>query len=66
MAHKVEIKIIQDKNDRKSFVELPWLIYKNDPNWIPPLLSDMHNTLNPNKNALLRLGPSCFFLALKN
>ncbi|MDY6827000.1 MAG: GNAT family N-acetyltransferase [Bacillota bacterium] len=66
MAHKVEIKIIQDKNDRKSFVELPWFIYKNDPNWIPPLLSDMHNTLNPNKNALLRLGPSCFFLAFYN
>jgi len=25
--------------DKKAFVELPWKIYRGDPNWVPPLLS---------------------------
>ncbi len=64
MSDNIKIKVVQTRQDRRCFVELPWMIYKNDPNWIPPLLMDMHNTLNPKKNALLRLGPYCFFLAL--
>jgi GNAT superfamily N-acetyltransferase len=59
------VKAIQTPQERRLFVELPWSLYKDDPNWIPPLLSDMHATLDPQKNALLRLGPSTFFLAIK-
>lgn len=65
MSETVEIKVVQNRKDRRCFVDLPWDIYQNDPHWVPPLLSDMHNTLNPNKNALLRLGPNRFFLAFK-
>jgi GNAT superfamily N-acetyltransferase len=62
----LEVKDLQTKQERRLFVELPWSLYKDDPNWIPPLLSDMHATLDPQKNALLRLGPSNFFLATQN
>jgi GNAT superfamily N-acetyltransferase len=62
----LEVKDLQTKQERRLFVELPWSLYKDDPNWIPPLLSDMHATLDPQKNALLRLGPSIFFLATQN
>ena len=64
LRDNIKIKVVQTRHDRRRFVELPWIIYKNDPNWIPPLLMDMYNTLDPSKNALLRLGPYCFFLAL--
>jgi GNAT superfamily N-acetyltransferase len=60
------IKTVQNRQGRRCFVDLPWNLYKDDPNWIPPLLIDMYNTLDPNKNALLRLGPSAFFIAIKN
>lgn len=66
LKDELVIKKVQNRQERRCFVELPWSLYKNDPNWIPPLLSDMHNTLNPQKNALLRLGPSAFFIALLN
>lgn len=66
MNSKVHIKVVQSGRDRRCFIELPWMIYKNEPNWIPPLLSDMHNTLNPRKNALLRLGPNRFYSALRD
>ncbi|MCJ7807059.1 MAG: N-acetyltransferase [Clostridia bacterium] len=63
MSDNIEIKVVQTRRDRRFFIELPWMIYQNDPNWIPPLLMDMYNTLDPDKNALLRLGPNCFFVA---
>ncbi len=62
----LEVKELQTKKERRLFVELPWSLYQDDPNWIPPLLSDMHATLDPQKNALLRLGPSIFFLAYQD
>ena len=52
--------------DRHDFITLPWRLYRDDPNWVPPLLQDMHNTLDPRKNALLRLGPYRFILARRN
>ena len=66
MSANLEVQELQTKEERRLFVELPWSLYKDDPNWIPPLLSDMHATLDPQKNALLRLGPSIFFLAYQD
>lgn len=66
MSGQIRVITVASRLDRKRFVELPWQLYREDPNWVPPLISDMHNTLNPKKNALLRLGPNSFFLAYKN
>lgn len=65
MAEAKEVRTVQTWRDRKAFVTLPWKIYRDDPNWIPPLLIDMYNTLDPKKNALLRLGPNRFFVVYK-
>lgn len=60
----LEIIPVSTAKERRAFVDLAWQLYKDDPNWIPPLRSDMLNTtLNPKHNALLRLGPNCYFLA---
>lgn len=63
-----EICIIPIKSRRqwKAFIELPWKLYKDDPNWVPPLKMDMWNTVNPKKNPLLKLGPYQYFLAVRN
>lgn len=63
LMSEVVIKPVLTAKDRKKFIRLPWQLYKNDPNWVPPLLSDMKNTLNPKKNALLTLGPYQYYLA---
>ncbi|MBW6463390.1 MAG: N-acetyltransferase [Firmicutes bacterium] len=63
MNNKIEIRLVENRQDRKRFVELPWKLYCDYPNWVPPLYSDMYNTLKPAKNALLRLGPYRFFIA---
>lgn len=66
LSNSYEIRVVQSRHDRRCFIEVPWTIYHDDQNWVPPLIVDMKNTLNPKKNALLRLGPNCFLLALNN
>ena len=34
---KIEIREVIDKKDLKTFISVPWSIYRHDPNWIPPL-----------------------------
>jgi GNAT superfamily N-acetyltransferase len=65
LSKETEIKFVTGSRDRRHFVNLPWQLYKGNPCWVPPLLSDMHNTLRPEKNALLRLGPYRFLLAFR-
>lgn len=38
------------KKDLKEFVDLPWSIYKKDPNWVPPLKMAVKDLLNVNKH----------------
>jgi GNAT superfamily N-acetyltransferase len=61
----LEIRTVITKKDKRQFVELPWHLYQNDPHWVPPLLTDMYDTLNSLKNTLLRLGPYRFLIAFK-
>ncbi len=46
----IAISEIKDRAGIKKFVRFPWLIYRNDPNWVPPLLKDKEDFLNPEKN----------------
>ncbi len=47
-------KVEDDQNfrsgDMRVFFEFPWTVYKNDPNWVPPLLSFRRNLLTRSKN----------------
>mgnify|MGYP001594929077 CR=1 FL=1 len=45
----MEIKVtrVSGKKDLNTFIQIPWEIYRNDPNWIPPLLSERKEALSP-------------------
>ncbi|MDD0852247.1 hypothetical protein HBN50_04020 [Halobacteriovorax sp. GB3] len=32
-----EVDLFNNKKELKAFVDIPWTIYKNDPNWVAPL-----------------------------
>ncbi|MDI6871467.1 MAG: hypothetical protein QME79_08970 [Bacillota bacterium] len=49
-----------------AFFALPRRLYRNDPNWVPPLLFELWQVLYPRYNALLRLGPHAHLLARRN
>ncbi len=52
--------------DRRRFVMLPWRLYRGDPNWVPPLISDMNASLTERGNAQFAGGPHCLALAYRS
>lgn len=46
----IEIEVIRKARHLNAFLKLPWYIYKGDPNWVPPLLSDQKKILHPKIN----------------
>ena len=42
----IEIREVRGKRALKAFIKVPWRIYRDDPNWIPPLLSERRAALS--------------------
>jgi GNAT superfamily N-acetyltransferase len=49
--------------DRDAFVKFPYALYKDDPNWVPPLLLERKDFLNPRKNPWFEFGTVQLYLA---
>lgn len=47
MTTRLEIRPVRDRRDRRDFIRVPWLIYTDDPAWIPPLLLERAQALAP-------------------
>jgi hypothetical protein len=46
----VTVKEVHNKSDLKKFINFPFEIYEDCPQWIPPLIFDEINTLSKDKN----------------
>lgn len=57
------IRPVQSKADRVAFVDLPFRLYADDPNWVPPLKDEVHGLLTPGKNPWFGHGEAQLFLA---
>ncbi|MDH3788004.1 MAG: hypothetical protein OES53_05500 [Xanthomonadales bacterium] len=42
----IEIRAVTGKKALKTFIKVPWSIYRDDPHWIPPLLSERKDALS--------------------
>ncbi|HEU4960380.1 MAG TPA: GNAT family N-acetyltransferase [Sphingomonas sp.] len=63
MTSPLTIRPIQSKADRKKFVDLPFRLYKDDPNWVPPLKSEALGLITPEKNGWFSHAKAQLFLA---
>ncbi|CAN5390069.1 hypothetical protein BH09PSE4_BH09PSE4_01130 [soil metagenome] len=57
------IRPISSKADRKKFVNLPFRLYKDDPNWVPPLKGEALGLITPEKNGWFSHAEAQLFLA---
>ena len=57
------IRPISTKADRRKFVDLPFRLYKDDPNWVPPLKGEALGLLTPEKNGWYSHARAQLFLA---
>src|SRR5438552_5284992 len=59
----VIIRPVQNKKDKKAFVDLAWEVYKDDPAWVPPLKDEVHGLVTPGKNPWFEHARAEFWLA---
>ncbi len=60
----IDIAPVGSAADRRAFVDLPWRLYAGDPNWVPPLKSEVHALISGAKtNPWFLHGRAAFFLA---
>jgi GNAT superfamily N-acetyltransferase len=50
MAADIEVRQVTTRGERSAFVQFPWRVYKGDKNWVPPLISEQLEYLDPEKN----------------
>lgn len=59
------VKPVQTRRERKGFLELPWTLYRDDPNWIPPLRMNQKEMVNYKKHPFYEQNEIQTFLALR-
>ena len=62
----VTIRKVETGADLDRFVKLPFRLYRNDPNWVPPLIGDLKRTLTPGKNPFWDHADRELYLALRD
>lgn len=62
----VIIKQVVSENDLTNFIKFPMELYKNNPNFVPPLINEEKNIWNKDENPALLYSVAKQFLAYKN
>jgi len=62
----ISIKRVETAGDLKVFAKFPFLLYKGNKNWVPPLLFDEINTLRKDRNPAFEDADAEYWLALRD
>lgn len=60
------VKAVESKKELEQFIKLPWTIYRNDPNWVPPLIAEQKKMLDSGHNPFFQHARAAYFLASRN
>jgi GNAT superfamily N-acetyltransferase len=62
----LDVRPVASKRDLTTFIKLPWRLYRNEPNWVPPLISERRQFLDRRKNPWFEHGEAEYFLAWRD
>jgi ribosomal protein S18 acetylase RimI-like enzyme len=63
---EVQIKEVTTLKDLKAFIDFPFKLYRDNPNWVPNLISDDLNTLRRDKNPAFETCEARYWLAYQD
>ena len=66
MIKDIVIKEAKTKAEYLAFVKFPYSLYKENPNWVPPLINDEIETIDPDLNPVYQNANASFFLAYQD
>lgn len=61
----MHVKQVSDNREMDEFIRFPWKVYRGNPNWVPPLISETKFILG-DKNPFFRHAEAAYFLARNN
>ena len=61
----IEIRQVSGKQALKTFIRIPWDIYSDDPNWVPPLIIERKEAFSP-KHPYHRHADWCAWMAYRD
>jgi hypothetical protein len=61
----VSVIPVQSRREMKTFIDLPWELYRDDPNWIPPVKSQVAKLLSPGRHPFWEFSRRELFLAVR-
>ena len=59
----VRVTPVRTARDRRAFLAFPWAVYRRDPLWVPPLVSERRRCIDPARGAFFQRGEAELFLA---
>jgi hypothetical protein len=62
----ITVRPVEDAAERKAFVDLAFTLNRSDPNWVPPLKTEVHGLIDPRTNPWFGHAEARFFLAERN
>jgi len=62
----LDVRPVASKRDLTTFIKLPWRLYRNEPNWVPPLVSERRKFLDRRHNPWFEHGEAQYFLAWRD
>ncbi len=62
----LDVRPVASKRDLSTFIKLPWRLYRNERNWVPPLISERRQFLDRTKNPWFEHGEAQYFLAWRD
>ncbi len=63
---QIEIKPVRTRREKDLFLTFPWRIYKSDPLWVPPLLSERRKLIDPKRGKFFQDGYAELFIAWRD
>jgi len=61
----LEIQRVETSRQKKQFLEFPWTLYRDDPNWIPPLRGDQRRVVGYKRHPFYARNSAQTFLAYR-
>ena len=62
----VVVKPVANKRNRDDFLEVPFVVFKDDPNWVAPLFLERYDQLDPHKNPYFQHAEVLLLVAYQN
>lgn len=63
MSATVRVEPVRTRGEREAFLRVPWAIYRGEKAWVPPLLMDQRQLIDPKRGPFFHESTGQLFLA---